>query len=563
MVHSCSERTLSPTTFQEEHEVWVHEHKRGQYTFAEGDATAGVDCRDPVNIIGGIPAVHISKDSRMLSSLCRVSPLAYPLMNSVKAIRNRRRRAMSHATRIRVEALTGERDLDLEGVRAAIVSAAKLHTSVTRNTEDDGRSVSSERKELQKLEEECTASFPVDWIRAAEFSFARRLRAPDERWTAACLSLEDEIANFVTLGNAAAANDSHARTSNNNNFNNTSTCRGVSGCEYDDEISPRAERDRVWMALELFELDAGDIVDDRHATMDAACREIDIEAKRQVSAWARTASKAAADLCAAEWDGHRGTTEILRSLDALFGLELEVGSAGITAAKAAARTAADGVVSEMSVPIMSSEVNLFGDGCCQELEEKIRLACEYVKDGSSPDDINSVGGSRPVESIGNNSRLGTAISLLADGAYTHECNVDEKKKLPDQPAKDGQSLFGGSGEEDNDMKHRDANEVAEGDALATALWKSKYHYVCRIWAVVTRLAKAVKRCESLTSSVGARMKAMKRRRVQLEHDGVIAAAAAVRRALTEFDKSAITEILQHGIPVSVAAFPPKECSTPA
>ena len=66
---------------------------------------------------------------------------------------------------------------------------------------------------------------------------------------------------------------------------------------------------------------------------------------------------------------------------------------------------------------------------------------------------------------------------------------------------------------------------------------------------MNRLAKAAERCEAKVAATRVSVKRLKRRRVQLEHDGVSAAASTVRRALEDFDRVAIKNMLHNGVPV--------------
>lgn len=538
---------------QEDHIAWMEANKRDEAILAEGDAVANAGCdfaSGPISVSMETPG-----DQSISSSVYRISPLASPLMNSLKEIRDKRRGRMSHATRIRVESLTGERYLDSEGVQEALELAAKSIRPTVKRSPDGMKVVRSATEALQKLEGECAASSVFDWMTAAEYSFVRGLRAPDKRWTVACLRLEDGIADFIARRDETAAADTQAR--GKSRIATTNNIRGV-GTEHCHIHAPPTERGSVWESIEAFELETGDIVDDRHATVEAVCHEIDAEAQRLVSAWARGASVAAADLCAAERCSHLEAVRTLCSLHALFGLEIEPAAVDLQTARMTARTVADGLTSELS-NAAASGLDFLGNGGGRELKEEVRLACEQAE-------VTAIGridfvadGDIAVNPNGNN---GEGTASMGDVARTDELQAQEwdvegdsrLDRRRDGVEEDTSHLIRrGVESRDCDVGHGAAehkNVDGEEKALAIGVWKSRYSYICRVWGVVTRLVKAVKQSELLTASTVARMKFMKRRRVQLEHEAMGVAAAAVKRAFADCDDDAIRDMIQQGIPVS-------------
>lgn len=443
----------------------------------------------------------------------------FPLMASLEDLRKQRRTNMSHTTRIYVEALLGDRFLDVEGIRSTI--------AVTKSREgNEGETSTGDSSSplfmvaLKKLEAECQASSLVEWAKVAEFSFSRGLRSPDDRWTAVCIRLEDDIASWF------------ARS-----YDTTKECQPGSG----GSGLPLHEGD-AREALENFEIQAGDIVDDRHASAEATMRIIDGEAEHRVRSWTEVVAAAAAEICAVERNHHHETIETLRALDGLFGLG-EHCSSSPEDIREATRTAADALTKELSV---ASEGREFGTSGIF-LEEEVRNATQEVSTDTRS--IISDPGARetsswyPTANQESQHRKSSARQeAFAEDGFEARSDARDKKKT-------------NSGEELHIAPRGDSdsgrNEKDEGTrALTTAIWLSRKQYVCRLRGVVVRLTRAIGLCYAKVSSMQTALRRLKRCRVQLEYKGISVATSSVRRALEECDHVVIRDIIQNGIPVS-------------
>lgn len=462
----------------------------------------------------------VASTDNCTTSAIALSPLTLPLEASLEDLRRERRATMSHATRLRVEALMGDRELDLEGVRSVI-----SQTEVTRRGDaglDGGDAGTSSRLKvsLQTLEAECTAAIVVEWATAAEFSFSTALRTPDDRWAAVCLRLENEIAGWLARREEASG-DRHTRGRRGD-----LTSEGVGGGVDPRSVAPPEVGDRVWEALETFEIEAGDIVDDRHASVEVTAVNINDEADLILRAWTEKVEVAAAEMCAAERDSYHETVATLRVLDGLFGLQ-EDRSSSLEAAREAACAAAGALVEEASSVLggrnhaneeraLVTEVRRAADVC----QKKIATPSAHGACAECPLPPREEGGEiTPSEAIG---------------------VTEDQPPYGQQPST---LTFG------EDTPHGGAETEECGEALTTAIWRCRLAYVRRLGGVVTRLAKAAERCEAKVASTRGVVKRLKRRRVQLEHEGVSTAASTVRRALEDFDRVAIRNVLHNGVPV--------------
>lgn len=468
----------------------------------------------------------------------RPSPLEEPLTAPLEDLRRERRASMPHSARIQVEALTGDRELDMQGIRTAISQAdATAATSVDEAAASTASSPLTAA--MRKLEAECPAVSVVGWATLALFSFCREMRAPDERWTTACLRLEGQISAWLTRrSEALAAAATNSRSKDGRAKRLGSDDRSVTALAI-----PPAE-DIIWEALEAFHLETGDVVDDRHCAAEEIIREIDAESDRKVHAWIGDVESAAADLCAAERASYRETVETLRTLDSLFGLEEDRTGGTADQIRDATYAAVDALTK--GFPGMTEGRGTAIDGGC--LEKEVRQAVQdvfAVQQNGKP-------------SASHEPRHKRTPSLVG--------SEDEPDNLPSQGYKD---IEDGSGSIERGDKragaHREStSSVAaprvqarsgrgEGDkesvALATAIWRCRLNYICRLRGVVMRLVRAVRKCEARVSSMRAALRRLKRRRVQLEHDGFSVATSTVRRALEECDHTTIADILENGIPV--------------
>lgn len=502
---------------QDDHQVWQKNAKPAQECPEDGAAqTLPAESAQPESVAEECAA---STDNHTTSAIA-LSSLTLPLEASLEDLRRERRAAMSHATRLRVEALTGDRELDLEGIQSVISRTEAARRGDAGLDGGDPSTSSPLKLSLQKLEAECTASVVIEWVTAAEFSFSTVLRTPDDRWAAVCLRLENEIAGWLTRREEAIG-DRHAR-----GRRGESTNEGVGGRVDPRSAAPPGVGDPVWEAIEMFEIEAGNIVDDRHASAEVTAANINDEADLILCAWTEKVEGAAAELCAAERASYSEAVATLRVLDGLFGLE-EDRSISLEAAREAACAAAGALVDDASSAlagrrhanegrVITTEVRRAADVCGRKIA--IPSARGAQAECTPPPQAD-----------------GDAITPSEARGVTE-----------DQPPYEQQTSTSTLGED----TPYGGTETEECDgALATAIWRYRLSYAHRVGGVVTRLARAVECCEAKVASTRAAVKRLKRRRVQLEHDSVGAAASAVRRALEDFDRVAIRSILHNGVPV--------------
>ncbi|CAM9183230.1 unnamed protein product, partial [Hapterophycus canaliculatus] len=477
----------------------------------------------------------------------RPSPLSVPLNASLEDLRRERRRSMPHSTRIRVEALTGDRELDLGGIRTVIfeADARREGSVVSAATISLGGSIPSasmprSSQLLRKLEAECSALFVVDWAAAAEFSFSRELRKPDQRLTAACNVLEGQIAGWLARrGNALVAGRSRG---------------GRGGCVLKDgrgcqaaaaATIPPTEEDRVWHALDAFLLEAGDVVDDRHSSAEALMREVENEANRRVRSWTRNLEIAAARLCAAERATHLETLGTLRALDRLFGLEDEsTGSADQM--REATCTAADALWKELSVVLKNRLYVSEGGGFEEEVRQAIEGACENYRTTSSAHDPRQK--LTPLEALGSENQPEASLTQRfqhVDNGEVQRHNSGESSSHRTDSATDSKTTT------EADSRSGKCDRDEENGALTMAVWRCRQSFFCRLRGIVVRILRAVDHCEANVSSMRAALRRLKRHRVQAEHESISTGTATVRRAIEECDYTAVADILKYGIPVWV------------
>eukprot|EP00903_Cladosiphon_okamuranus_P008129 g7829.t1 len=394
---------------------------------------------------------------------------------------------------------------------------------------------------IKNLEAECPALSVVDWAANALFSFCGELRAPDDRWTTACLQLERQIEGWVTR-----MGETHAAVPNSRSRDGRAKRDGNGGCPAVASATPPAEGDTVWAALETFQLETGDVVDDRHCSAETTMREINAEADRKVRAWIGDIENAAADLCVAERTSYLETVETLRALDRLFGLEENHASSSTDRVREAARAAADALTKGMS-PTPGDDL-LWSDG--GRLREEVRRTVQdvYHRDQEKValsareprHDVSAhpLAGDRNQQAAFPSQRLGgieEGTGSIGQGSDRSAEPLNNTTTRGSEP-----SVCAGSGQ---------VERGRESMALATAIWRCRLTYVCRLRGIVMRLIRAVRGCEAKVSSMRGAVRRLKRRRVQLEHKGFSIAASLVRRALEECDHAIIQDILENGIPV--------------
>ena len=504
---------------QDDHQVWQENAKPTPECSEDGAAqTLPARSAQPESMAEECAA---STDNRTMSAIA-LSPLALPLEASLEDLRRERRTTMSHATRLRVEALTGDRELDLKGIRSVISQTEATRRGDAGLDGGDESTSSPLMLSLQNLEAECAASVVIEWVTAAEFSFSTVLRSPDDRRAAVCLRLENEIAGWLTRREEVTG-DRHAR-----GRRGESTNEGVGG-----RVDPRSRSaappgvgDPVWEALEMFEIEAGDIVDDRHASAEVTAARIKDEADLILCAWTEKVGGVAAELCAAERASYHETVATLRALDGLFGLEGDR-SSSLEAAREAACAAAGALVDDASSVLAGRSPANEGGVIMTEIR---RAADDCRRKIAMP----SARGAQ-AECTPPPQEDGDAITLSEARGVTE-----------DQPRNEQQVSASTLGE-DTPCGETETEEC--DGALTTAIWRCRLAYAHRLGGVVTRLARATERCEAKVASTRVAVKRLKRRRVQLEHDSVGAAASAVRRALEDFDRVSIRNILHNGVPV--------------
>lgn len=518
---------------QDEHEAWAKDTASAQKSL-EDEAAQAIEGSGTAEPEGDDEKTPSTTDATVFD---QPSPLEVPLATLLEDLRRERRAKMSHSTRIQVEASTGEREMDIEGIRSAVCQTeARLGGTMAGAC----MSPSPLATALRTLETECPALFVVDWAMHAEFSFSRKLRNPDDRWTTACLHLEGEIADWLTRRADALAAASNSRRSSGHaardEFNDSSPPASA---------VPTAEGDRVWEALEAFQLRAGDVVDDRHSSAEMTMKEIDGELDRKVRAWMENVENAATDLCAAERASYHETVEALRTLDTLFGLpEEENATSNADRIRAVTRTAADTLATELSA--MSQGRHFAGQGGC--LEEEVRRAiqevCQRSRANLSKRESRQKIEFPPVVDFENHNQRALLPQCPEDaeeGSSLVERSNDRAGPPNSEPTSEGASgVDVGGGRSEGDKRN---------GPLTTAIWLCRLTHTCRLRGVVMRVVRAVERCEAKVLSTRASMRRLKRRRVQLEHEAFNVATNAVRRALEECDHAIIADILENGIPV--------------
>lgn len=512
---------------QDDYEAWLKDAASAQKSL-EDEAAQAVERSGTAE-----PDGDDEKTPSTTTVFDQPSPLEAPLTASLEDLRNERREKMSHSTRIQVEASTGDRELDLEGIRLAVSrTEARL----------GGNMAGACATALRTLEAECPALFVVDWGMHAEFSFSRKLRSPDDRWTTACLQLEGEIADWLTrrAGALAAAPKPNSRRSSGHaardEFNDSSVPASA---------VPPAEGDRVWEALEAFQLRAGNVVDDRHSSAEMTMEEIDGELDRKIRAWMENVENAATDLCAAERASYHETVDTLRTLDDLFGLpEGENTTSNADRIRAVTCTAANTLATELSA---TSQGRLFaGEGGC--LEEEVRRAiqevCQRSDTNSSRCESRQELEPPPVVGFGNNTEA--SLPPRPEGTEGGSRSIARSNDRAGPPNSEPTSEGAESGVE---VGCGGSEGDKENGPLITAIWLCRLTYICRLRGMVMRVVRAVERCEAKVLSTRTSVRRLKRRRVQLEHEGFNVATKVVRRALEECDHAIIADILENGIPV--------------
>lgn len=485
-------------------------------TTTEPFTNSGEECADP------------QPKSNTAEIIDPVSPLAVPLTTLLEDLRRERRAGMSHATRIRVEVLAGERSLDLQGVWSVISRADALVGN------ESGASTSPWMKAMRKMESICGASSVVDWAVDVEHAFARGLRSSDDGWVTACVRLEDELVEWLdrfdktTEGATAGRRERWGR-------------RTVGGLKSGGGGGNVTSFDlTTWEVLEEFELAAGDVADDRHASAEVTIASIDSEATQRVHSWAENAARSAMELCATERLRYREVVRALCDLHRLIGLRHDCSpDSELTALSA--RVAADALEKEVTAV---SERQLFSDssrrGLAQELSSAIEEAHLQGETHCIPRDNTDAESGNPGSS---SDRAGSAAqeAIAQDGRGTQEVDcVRAETYLSSESATSGASLDAEEGAHEEEGCER---------SLTTAVWRCREIYVSRCRGVVARLVIAVTRCETVVAAMLAALRCLNRRRVQLEHGAVAATTLAVRRSLEEYNYVAIREILENSIPV--------------
>ncbi|CAM9645345.1 unnamed protein product [Scytosiphon promiscuus] len=488
--------------------------------------------------------------STTATAIDRPSPLTIPLTSCLEDSRRQRRRRMSHATRIWVEALSGDRELDLDGIRTVIShanarkegpGASAVTITLGSTTSPPSASSPCSTQALRKLEAECSALFVVDWAAAAEFSFSTELRNPDQRWTAACNKLEGEIASWLERrrGTLPAGRSTRSR-------GGPAPWDGR-GCPSAATAAVAMQKENcVWQALEAFQLEAGDVVDDRHSSVEAVMKEIGEEAGRRVRAWTRNVENAAAGLCVVERATHLETVAALGVLDRLFGLEDDERAGTADQSKGAACAAVDALGKELSTALGDRLYPSEGGAFKEELRRTIEEVYEECR-ATSPahDPSQKLAALQALDSASQPEAPSSQRCQDVGDGLVHGDDIDEASicRVSSATISTTTAKFA-SGSSKGDTEE-------EAGALAIAVWRCRHTYICRLRGLVMRMLRAIEHCEAKVSSMLAALRRLKRHRVQVEHEGISTGTAVVRRALEECDFTAIADILENGIPVWV------------
>ncbi|CAM9610693.1 unnamed protein product [Ectocarpus fasciculatus] len=465
----------------------------------------------------------------------RPSPLAVPLSASVEILRQERRGNMSQSTRIQLEAMMGDRELDLEGVRLAVSQADASAADAAAGA------CSPHQAALRKLEAESPALSVIDWASTAEFSFSKELRNPDDRWTTACLRLEAQMAGWL-----ARRRDALEAMQSRRSRGDRAT-RDSRGDQSITASAPPAEGDCVWEALEAFQLEAGNVVDDRHSSAETIVGQIDGEADRKLRAWIGDVACAATDLCVAERVAYLETVDTLRVFDRLFGLEQDPNDNTNTSPELiqeATYAAADALAEKVTTT--SFRRRFAAAGSCLGGEVQRAVEQVYLRIGMAP------------PAHGPSQEPVTLPDAACETRQENPLSRAIEKGVEEFSSSAGQSNdWAGSKrmpterEAESSVTIEECGENKASEALNEAIWRCRQTYICRLRGVVMRLLRAVGSCEDKVSSMRLALRRLKRRRVQLEHQGISAATATVRRALQECDHVILEDMLENGIPLWV------------
>ncbi|CAM9267910.1 unnamed protein product [Ectocarpus sp. 4 AP-2014] len=510
---------------KDEHEFWQKEPALSRIN-SEVEATQALES-------GGSSEPPGDTKSHFANAMVtdRPSPLAVPLSASVERLRRERRGNMSQSTRIQLEALMGDRELDLEGVRSAVSQASVLAAGIT------GSACSPQQTALRKLEAESPALSVIDWASTAEFSFSKELRNPDDRWTTACLRLEAQMAGWLARRRDALEAMQSRRSRGD---------RATKDSRGEQSITasvPPAEGNGVWEALEAFQLEAGDVVDDRHYSAEITVGQIDGEADRKVRAWIGDVASAATDLCAAERATYLETVDTLCVFDRLFGLEEDPNNITSNAEtiREATYAAADALVEEVA---KTRRRFAAVENC---LEGEVRRAVEQV--------YQRIGTTSPAHGPRQE-----PVTLRDAGCNTRQANpLPEAIERVEELSSSAGRSSDWTGAKNTPTKREAASSVTieecgenrASEALKAVIWRCRQTYICRLRGVVMRLLRAVGGCEAKVMSMRLALRRLKRRRVQLEHEGISVATATVRRALQDCDHVILADMLENGIPLWV------------
>ncbi|CAN0341238.1 unnamed protein product [Ectocarpus sp. 6 AP-2014] len=510
---------------KDEHEFWQKEPALSR-TNSEVEATQALE---------GGGSSEPPSDTKSHSTIAMVtdqpSPLAVPLSASVERLRRERRGNMSQSTRIQLEALMGDRELDLEGVRSAVSQARVLAAD---NTEG---ACSPQQTALRKLEAESPAPSVIDWASTAEFSFSKELRNPDDRWTTACLRLEAQMAGWLARRRDALEANQSRRSRGD---------RATRDSRDDQSVTasfPPAEGDCVWEALEAFQLEAGDVVDDRHSSAETIVGQIDGEADRKVRSWIGDVASAATDLCAAERATYLETVDTLCVFDRLFGLEEDPNdnTSSAQTIREATYAAAEALVEEVT----KARRRFAAVGTCLEGEVRRALEQVYQRIGTTSPAHGPSQEPVTLPNAGCETRQENPLPQAIEGVEELSSSagqISDWTATNDTPTKR---------EAETSVTIEECGENRASEALKAVIWRCRQTYICRLRGVVMRLLRAVGGCEAKVLSMRLALRRLKRRRVQLEHEGISAATATVRRALQECDHVILADMLENGIPLWV------------
>ncbi|CAM9132976.1 unnamed protein product [Discosporangium mesarthrocarpum] len=453
-------------------------------------------------------------------------PWELPLTHSLEESRRKRRMCMPYATRVLQEAVMGERELDIERIQTVLTS-----------WEDRGDDcyLRKVRSTFPLLEAECSAAAILDWLAHTEFAFASCLREPSERWAAACVELEGRLAQgalpqgaFTSNARVSAARGKLARAAG----------QPLSG----QPFGPPSPENSVWEAVDDFESEAGNVVDDRHEAAEVAALEMAEESGRKVARWISGLTSLGAEVCVMDLERQEVVVEVLRSLHELVGLEGgddtrgkeekqgEEEEGGQVEGEGEEAGAGDSLQKECvaaTEALMAEVMSLAGDRELGEGGTHLLSVVSNVRTGGTQ--VNSRRGhphiERDLTDMGD--REGEANAQQVNACDKNSSTIDDHATVEKEPAS------------------------RDDIVLSQAELQSWLFLVYRVRWLVAKLERMFQRCEGVVSEAQRRQQRLKRRRAKLEHQAVGEASAVVRHTIGANNMVDLGDLLQRGVPMWV------------